>query len=93
MPPQGRIDCAAARRHLAEIRANRSSQSPESLSRAARTLGYEIQRSRGKGSHLFAVKHGAPRFPIPTNRNPVAVGTTTRILTILEGVLDDVCAG
>jgi hypothetical protein len=85
------IDCAEARRLLEEIRRNRRSQSPSDLRRAAVTLGYTIDGSRRKGSHWWARKPDSPRFPIPTTRDPVSVGVTTRILNYLEEVFDDVC--
>lgn len=84
-------DCAEARRLLEEIRRNRRSQSPGSLRRAAEVLGYTVEARRGKGSHLWARKQDAPRFPIPTNRNPVSIGVTTTILRYLEEVYDHVC--
>lgn len=89
--PQSDVDCAEARRLLTEIRRNRRSQSPADLRRAALALGYEIDESRGKGSHWWARRPNGPRFPIPTNRDPVSVGVTTRILGYLEQVLEDVC--
>lgn len=84
-------DCPEARRLLEEVRRNRRSQSPASLQRAAEALGYTVESGRGKGSHLWARKRDAPRFPIPTNRNPVSIGVTTTILRYLEEVYDDVC--
>jgi hypothetical protein len=84
------VDQQRARQALEEIRGNRRSQTPVSLAKAAELLGYTIDKSRGKGSHWWATQPNRPRFPIPTARKPVAVGVTTRILGILEEVLDDV---
>ncbi|MCC3779377.1 hypothetical protein [Streptomyces sp. UNOB3_S3] len=82
-----------ARKLLAEIRLNRRSQTPDTLVKAAQLLDFEIDRSRAKGSHWWAVHHKGHRFPIPTSKNPVRVGTTTSILKVLEEVLNDVSPG
>lgn len=85
------IDCRDAKRRLQHIRENRRSQGPRDLARIAGSLGYTIDRSRGKGSHWWARGGPGPPFPIPTSRDPVSVGVTTQILRILEEVYDDVC--
>lgn len=84
-------NCAKARRLLEDIRRNRRSQSPSGLASAATLLGCTIETTRGKGSHWWARKPGAPRFSIPTGRDPVSIGVTTVILRYLEEVYDDVC--
>lgn len=84
-------DCDAARRLLDDVRRNRRTQSASDLADAARALGYEIDTSRGKGSHWFAKNGPGPHFPIPTSKRPVSVGTTTRILRLLEEAYDRVC--
>jgi hypothetical protein len=86
------VDCERARKALDTIRQNRRSQTSTSLARAAGLLGYSIDRHRAKGSHWWATQPNQPRFPIPTTRDPVSVGVTTRILGILERVFDDVCS-
>ena len=85
------VDCEGARKALGSIRRNRRSQTPATITNAANLLGYTIERARGKGSHLWARQRNRPPFAIPTSRNPVSVGVTTKILVILEKVLDDVC--
>ena len=85
------VDCERARKALEAIRRNRRSQTATTLAEAAGGLGYKIDRGRGKGSHWWARQPNRPRFAIPTTRNPVSVGVTTRILGILEKVFDDVC--
>jgi hypothetical protein len=85
------VDCERARKALETIRLNRRSQTTASLAHVASLLGYSIDRHRGKGSHWWATQPNQPRFPIPTTRDPVSVGVTTRILGILEKVFDDVC--
>jgi hypothetical protein len=85
------VDCERARKALDTIRRNRRSQTATTLASAAGLLGYSIDRKRAKGSHWWATQSNQPRFPIPTTRDPVSVGVTTRILGILEKVLDDVC--
>jgi len=87
----GGIDCGRAGQALQVIRRNRRSQTKASLAAAAEALGYEIDRARGRGSHWWARQANQPRFPIPTGRDPVSIGVTTRILSILEGVFEDVC--
>ena len=85
------IDCHQARTHLDPIRTHRRSQTPVDLRQAAEALGYTIDVKRGKGSPWWARRKGGPPFAIPTGRSPVATGTTTNILRILEKVYDDVC--
>jgi predicted RNA binding protein YcfA (HicA-like mRNA interferase family) len=85
------VDCHEARRLVAGIRNKRRSQNPEDLLAAARALGFEVDAKRGKGSHLWLVHPEGVRFPVPTGRRPVRVGTTTAILRRLEEVLHDVC--
>jgi len=85
------VDCERARKALEAIRRNRRSQTAGMLAEAAQMLGYSIDKARGRGSHWWATQPNHPRFPIPTTRNPVSVGVTTRILGILEKVFDDVC--
>jgi hypothetical protein len=85
------VDCERARRALQTIRQNRRSQTSSSLAEAAVLLGYSIDRDRAKGSHWWATQARRPRFPIPTGRDPVSVGVTTKILVILEKVFDDAC--
>ena len=82
-------DVERARKHVAEIRRNRRSQSPEDLARAASALGFVIDRSRSKDSYIWAIHPTGRKFSIPTTKNPVRVGTTTLILRILEEVLTD----
>ncbi len=82
-------DVDHARKLVAEIRRNRRSQSPEDLARAASALGFAIDRSRSKDSYVWAIRSPGPKFPIPTTKNPVRVGTVTSILRILEEVLTD----
>jgi hypothetical protein len=84
-------DCSEVRRGLNHVRRNRRSQSPMDLASLAVLLGYTIDKHRGKGSHWYACGGPGPHFPIPTNRDPVAVGVTTRVLRILEEVYEDVC--
>lgn len=91
MSSRQELDCERARKALEAIRRNPRSQKAATLAEAAETLGYEIQRERGKGSHWWARQSNQPRFPIPTTRNPVSIGVTKRILGILEKVYDDVC--
>ena len=86
------VDCERARKALETIRRNRRSQTATTLASAAGLLGYSIDRKRAKGSHLWATQTNQPRFPIPTTRDPVSAGVTTRILGILEKVFDDVCS-
>lgn len=85
------LDCERARKFLDNVRRNRRSQSPRDLAAAARALGYDIDASRGKGSHWFAKNGPGPHFPIPTGKDPVSVGTTTRILRCLEEAYDRAC--
>lgn len=66
-------------------------KSADELAAAARALGYEIDTSRGKGSHWFAKNGPGPHFPIPTTKKPVSVGVATRILRCLEEAYDRVC--
>lgn len=83
------IDCVEARRRIKKIRLNRRSQSPRDLQRAAEALGYEADRARGKGSHVWMKKAGSHPFPIPTT---ISVNLTTHILRILEEELENVCS-
>lgn len=85
--------CRQAQRLLAEIRKHRRSQRSSDLAAAAEALGYMIDKRRGKGSHWYARGGPGPHFPIPTGRDPVAVGITTNVLRILEEVYEDVCGG
>jgi predicted RNA binding protein YcfA (HicA-like mRNA interferase family) len=84
------MDCAEARRLLAELMSNRRSQSPADLARVAESIGYRVINSR-RGSHRMAVDGPGPRFPIPTSKNPVRVGTVTSILRVLEEAVDREC--
>jgi hypothetical protein len=83
-------DYALARKLLADIRQKRRSQSPDDLARVAVALGFEIDRRRSKDSYIWAIHPSGQKFPIPTTKNPVRVGTTTCILRILEEVLSNV---
>lgn len=85
------VDCDDAKRRVQEIRRNRRSQSPNDLVDVARALGFAVNTKRAKGSHIWLVHPTGVRFPVPTNNNPVRVGTTTAILRRLEVVLDNVC--
>lgn len=85
------IDCDRARHKLDHIRRNRRSQSPQDLADTARSVGYTVDKQRGKGSHWYARQGPAAPFAIPTARDPVAVGTTTQILRVLQEAFDDVC--
>ena len=85
------VDCRDVTRRVQEIRRNRRSQSPDDLVEVAEALGFEVNRKRGKGSHVWLVHPTGVRFAMPTSRNPIRVGTTTAILRQLEVVLDDVC--
>lgn len=85
------VDCEVARKLLDDIRQKRRSKSADELAAAARALGYEIDTSRGKGSHWFAKNGPGPHFPIPTTKKPVSVGVATRILRCLEEAYDRVC--
>jgi hypothetical protein len=86
-------DVDLARKLLSDIRRNRRSQSPDDLAKAARSLGFEVDRSRSKDSRWWAIHPSGRKFPIPTTNNPVRVGTTTSILRVLEEVLNDVSPG
>jgi hypothetical protein len=81
-----------AKRIIGEIRRNRRSQNPDDLARAARALGFVIDRARSKDSYIWAIHPTGVKFSIPTTRNPVRVGTTTSILRVLEEVLGDAAA-
>jgi hypothetical protein len=83
-------DLDLARKLITEIRRNRRSQSPADLARVASVLGCDVDRSRSKDSHWWAIHPTGRKFPIPTSKNPVRVGTTTSILRVLEEVLNDV---
>lgn len=84
-------ECRDVQRQIDDVRRNRRSQSPKDLAALASSLGYTIDRERGKGSHWYALAGPGPHFAIPTNRDPVSVGVTTQILRIMEEVFDDVC--
>ena len=79
-----------ARKLLADIRQKRRSQSLDDLVRAATALGFEIDRRRSRDSYIWAIHPGGQKFPIPTTKDPVRVGTATRILRTLEKVLSNV---
>ena len=79
-----------ARKLLADIRQKRRSQSLDDLVRAATALGFEIDRHRSKDSYIWAAHPRGQKFPIPTTKNPVRVGTATRILRTLEEMLSNV---
>ena len=84
-------DYDLARKLLADIRQKRRSQSLDDLVRAAAALGFEIDRRRSKDSYIWAVHPSrGQKFPIPTTKNPVRVGTATRILRTLEEMLSNV---
>jgi hypothetical protein len=83
-----RYDRSAAQRAMAEFRLNRRSATPEAVASVCRALGYEIDKSRGKGSHWLALRPGAPAITIPTGNKVLGLRTATGILRTLEEVFD-----
>jgi predicted RNA binding protein YcfA (HicA-like mRNA interferase family) len=53
-----------------------------------RTLGYTVDKKRGKGSHWLASRAAAPAITIPTGNKVLGLKTVTGILTTLEEVFD-----
>ncbi len=84
------VDCDKAERLLEQIRRNPRSQSPDALRQTAEVLGYQLDRKRGKGSHVMMRGGGRP-FSISTGKDPVTIGVVKSILAVLEEVFDDKC--
>jgi len=74
-----------ARRQLAGCRSNRRSLTTEKAAALCVALGYTIEKKRGKGSHIAAVRPGAPTITIP---KVFGLRIATGILTTLEEVFD-----
>jgi hypothetical protein len=81
-------DRAKARQALATFRRNRRSATPEAVADLCRTLGYTIDKKRGKGSHWLAVRSTTRPITIPTGNKVLGLRTATGILTTLEEVFD-----
>jgi hypothetical protein len=81
-------DRAKAKQALAGFRTNRRSATPDAVAGLCESLGYTIDKKRGKGSHWLAVRSGATPITIPTGNKVLGLRTATGILTTLEEVFD-----
>ncbi len=70
---------------------NAKNISPRVLIKALRRMGYTIDESRAKGSHVFVLSPDGERTSaIPTSTDPLRIGTAKGILRDLGITLKDV---
>jgi len=88
MSSRSPYDRAKAQRALTAFRSMRRSATPETVAAVCGALGYEIDRTRGKGAHWLAMRPKAPAITIPTGNKVLGLRTATGILRTLEEVFD-----